>query len=204
MTETFVPKNEQGVIYLFSRYHEKLGFEKIIQIGTRFPDVIAVRDNKHISIELEFRLSGVRSHYLAREINFLDYNITDPSGNLASVMLTWVYDKDIKAWRPTPIPWSESPEKAEEYIKSYRLNIQDTPNPESMKKTLWLCGLTTTLSRRVPDEQGDMYESGDLGKLYYKSLKPLCDIVICWEIDCELDDPDIEIIELKSVLEITE
>jgi len=40
----FVPTNEQGVIYLFSRYHEKLGFEKMLYIGTRFPDVIAMRD----------------------------------------------------------------------------------------------------------------------------------------------------------------
>lgn len=50
----FIPKNEQGVVYLFSKYHEKLGFEKILHISTHFPDVIAVRDGKEIRVELEF------------------------------------------------------------------------------------------------------------------------------------------------------
>ncbi len=66
-SRVFVPKNEQGVAYLFFKYHEKLGFERILRIGTRFPDVTAIRDGKETRIELEFLLSGVQSHYIIKD-----------------------------------------------------------------------------------------------------------------------------------------
>lgn len=36
----FTPKNAQGVLYLFSRHHEDLGFEEVLYVQTGF-DVIA-------------------------------------------------------------------------------------------------------------------------------------------------------------------
>lgn len=45
---TFTPKNEMGVMYLFSRHHEELGFEKIIHVQTQFPDIIALREGKEV------------------------------------------------------------------------------------------------------------------------------------------------------------
>lgn len=198
-TNEFIPKNEQGVVYLFSKYHEKLGFEKILRIGTRFPDVIAMRDGKSVSIELEYKLGGLITHYLYEKLQTFRYRIRDPSGNPITVDLTWVYDNNIKAWRPTPIPWTESAEKAEEYIKTYKINTQNMSDSESMKILTSWGALTTNLSRRVPDRHGNIYESGKFGELYFRSLKPLCDVVVCWEVDCELDDPNIEIIELKNL-----
>ncbi len=55
--------NESGVLYLFSRYHELLGFEDIIKIQTAFPDVYAIRKGSHVTIELEFKASRIATHY---------------------------------------------------------------------------------------------------------------------------------------------
>lgn len=195
-----IPRNEQGVAYLFSRYHEKLGFEKIIKIGTHFPDVIATRNGEKVRIELEFLLSGVRSHYLARVLQDKKYRVLDPTGNEHTITLTWVYDKNIKSWRPTPKSWNNCPEKIEEFFKSIRLNVNNMPPGQKMELLIAWENLKNNLSRRIPDDLGDLYESGEYGKLYYKSLKHICDVVVCWEIDCELNDPDIEIIELKTAL----
>jgi len=60
----FIPRNEMGVFYLFSRCHEKIGIEKILKFSSnRFPDVIALRAGKTVKIELEYKLSGFLKHY---------------------------------------------------------------------------------------------------------------------------------------------
>ena len=59
----FIPRNEPGVVYLFSRFHEKLGFEEIVDISTLTPDVTAKRNGKQVAIELEFKSSSVIRHY---------------------------------------------------------------------------------------------------------------------------------------------
>jgi len=160
----FIPVNEQGVVYLFSRYREKLGFEEIFHIGTRFPDVIAVRNGKHVSIELEYKLSGLLYHYIIKDVN----------------------NRHTQKWI------KESEDKDRIY---WRLLHQNSQNNNEWIKTADSVGFSKNIVKNIEEQDG---------MIIWKSLKPLCDIVICWEIDCELDDPDIEIIELKSVLEITE
>lgn len=59
-------KDEKGVEYLFIRHHHLLGFEKIIEFNASFPDVMALRDGKNVSIELEFSASGLGTHYKIR------------------------------------------------------------------------------------------------------------------------------------------
>ena len=58
-----IPRNEPGVFYLFSRFHEKLGFEEIIDVSTIAPDVIAKRRGEQVRIELEYKSSRAISHY---------------------------------------------------------------------------------------------------------------------------------------------
>lgn len=58
----FVPKNEMGVFYLFSKIHKKLGFEEIVSFQ-KFPDIMAKRNGKIVQIELEYKLSGFRHHF---------------------------------------------------------------------------------------------------------------------------------------------
>ena len=48
-----IPKNEMGVVALFSHYFGVLGFEKITCIQTQFPDCLAIRNNKEVRIEFE-------------------------------------------------------------------------------------------------------------------------------------------------------
>ena len=67
--DVFIPKNEMGVFYLFSRYHEKLGFEKILRVSTLFPDVIALRASKTVRVEIEYKLSGFLRHYVYAKVS---------------------------------------------------------------------------------------------------------------------------------------
>ncbi len=160
----FTPTNEQGVVYLFSKYHEKLGFERILHIGTRFPDMTAMRDGKETRIELEFLLSGLQSHYI------------------------------IKNAIPDREKWVREYED-EDRIR-WRLWRRQTTNPVSQNYNTWI---KRTAGISLPKERIKNVEKWD-GALVWKSLKPFCDVVICWEADCEIDDPDIEIVELKTSL----
>lgn len=49
-----IPTNEMGVMYLFARYHETLGFEAPVRIGTRCPDGTFLKDGKEVRIEFEY------------------------------------------------------------------------------------------------------------------------------------------------------
>jgi len=65
----FIPKNEMGVFYLFSRYHEKLGIEKILKFNlNKFPDVIALKAGKTVKIEIEYKLRGFLRHYILANV----------------------------------------------------------------------------------------------------------------------------------------
>jgi len=160
----FVPINEQGVIYLFSRYHEKLGFERILHMGTRFPDATAIRNGKKVRIELEFLLSGLLSHYIFKDAN--------PHTQ------KWIKEKQDK----NKVYW--------------RLCGRQSSDPTSQHYNTWIkhtggVAVNKEISKNIEAQHG---------ALIWKSLKPFCDVVICWEADCVIDDPEIEVIELKTIL----
>ena len=78
----------------------------------------------------------------------------------------------------------------------WRLQRRKDAHPASQDYNTWIKAVRSV---SLPKETIKNVEEWD-GALVWKSLKPLCDIVICWEIDCELEDPNIEIIELKTLL----
>jgi len=53
---------EQFVVYLFSKFHKELEFEHIVDINTQFPDCIAIKDGKRVSIEFEPESSSLATH----------------------------------------------------------------------------------------------------------------------------------------------
>ena len=61
-TFDFEPHNEMGVVFLFGRFYDVLGFEGIVHIGTRCPDCIAVRRGKTLRVEFEHRSSNYLNH----------------------------------------------------------------------------------------------------------------------------------------------
>lgn len=62
------PTNEQEVIYLFYRNHEKLGFEKVLRLRTvDTPDCIALKDGKEVGIEFEFQSKNFLRHYISKQ-----------------------------------------------------------------------------------------------------------------------------------------
>jgi hypothetical protein len=59
------PINEKGVFYLFSRYHEELGFEEMVEFIDGTPDLRAIKGGKEVGVELEYAASGAFFHYCA-------------------------------------------------------------------------------------------------------------------------------------------
>jgi len=58
----YIPSNEQGVVFLFGRLHELLGFEDVVLVQTRYPDCVAIRNGNEVRIEFEFKSSGFLTH----------------------------------------------------------------------------------------------------------------------------------------------
>lgn len=66
------PVNEQGVVFLFSHFYKKLGFDKITYIQNYFPDCIAIdKKGKTVKIEFEFKSSSIK-HHRKEGRNYLD------------------------------------------------------------------------------------------------------------------------------------
>jgi len=62
-SERPIPENEMEVLYLFLRNHERLGFERILKIQTKLPDIIALRNGKVVRIEVEYLTSRFYQHF---------------------------------------------------------------------------------------------------------------------------------------------
>src|SRR4051812_25369564 len=61
-TFDFIPHNEMGVVFLFGRFYDVLGFEGIVHVGTRCPDCIATRRGRTLRVEFEHRSSNYLNH----------------------------------------------------------------------------------------------------------------------------------------------
>jgi hypothetical protein len=61
----FIPKNHDGVLYLFARFHERLGFEEITDISQGPPDITTKRRGATVHIELEHKSGQALIHYSA-------------------------------------------------------------------------------------------------------------------------------------------
>ncbi len=80
-TFDFEPHNEMGVVFLFGRFYDILGFEGIIHIGTRCPDCIVVKQGKSLRVEFEHRASNYLNHRHA---------LTQ-----ADLLVCWTQDMDL-------------------------------------------------------------------------------------------------------------
>lgn len=71
--------NEPWVVYFFSKFHEQLGFEKIINVQTSYPDCTALKESKEVSIEFESKSSHLQTHLEYDEVNLTParYDLTE-------------------------------------------------------------------------------------------------------------------------------
>ena len=80
-TFDFEPRNEMGVVFLFGRFYDVLGFEGIVHVGTRCPDCIVVRQGKTLRVEFEHRSSNYLNHRHAL--------------SQADLLVCWTADTDL-------------------------------------------------------------------------------------------------------------
>lgn len=76
------PKYEQEVVFLFSKYHMKLGFPMIVRIAPAFPDAEVIDENrKHKKIEFEVTSNDFINHgHNPKECDYIicwEDNLTD-------------------------------------------------------------------------------------------------------------------------------
>lgn len=107
---SLIPQNEQEVVYLFSRIHEKLGFEKILKFtSASTPDCIALKNGKEVGIELEFKLKSFFKHYEVTRFPSKDvygHKILDDSllifkKNDPTEIISKFPAKDFDVWDPS-------------------------------------------------------------------------------------------------------
>lgn len=169
----FIPKNEAGVMYLFSRYHEELGFEKIIKFNTTtgFPDIVALRDGKKVRIELEHTLGKIRVHYEC----------------IKSTNHEWFWDDGFSVFR-----------EKDRFIPEHvvELFLENAPK-NRIKHSLVHEEISNEPFFIVSDPLRQLKKGGKKN-LVYKSIKQWCDIVVCWEIGSYRMKDDLEVIELKN------
>ncbi len=81
----FFEKNEQFIVALFSKVHQKLGFKRITRIKTTFPDAEVEDASGNIKqVEFEFNSKAFRSH--------------EERAKECDIIVCWYDDLDIK-WR---------------------------------------------------------------------------------------------------------
>ena len=121
-----VPINEQEVVYLFSRNHEKLGFEEIIRFSSDFPDCIAVQEGKKVGIEFEYELENFFIHYFeSKFVPATKYSYNYQNGKIL------IYRKD----------------SLNRLLAEYDNNKFEVWNPEmfNISPSLWVKGYRTSL-----------------------------------------------------------
>jgi len=155
--ETYIPDNEPGTVHLFSKYHEQLGFEKILVVQSAFPDITAVRNGEVVKIEMEYILSRFNIHYKAIKRRY------------------WA--SEFK-WNEIKGHWSIYDSRDDSFPLMENMSLINN-NPMLRNK--------------------DDFLVSNMGDLCYKSIKHLCDCVICWRADTVLRE-DIEVIELEKEL----
>jgi len=78
-----IPTNEQEIVYLFSRNHEKFGFEKIKNFNPHgTPDCIAIMKGKEVGIEFEYKLNKFFNHYFKAKFSKKIYNYKIVKGKI--------------------------------------------------------------------------------------------------------------------------
>lgn len=88
----YSPVNEQGVVFLFAKYHKQLGIEALQSIQDFFPDAIArIKVGKdrftEKGIEFEFKSSGFKDHIKNNQYN----------GKNCEIIVCWEHD-----WKDCP------------------------------------------------------------------------------------------------------
>lgn len=98
--------NESFVLYLFSKFHEKLGFEKIILLQAAFPDCYAIKDGKKVSVEFEARSYSLRDHLLENRLSVQYYKDhtneiehSYPKSNFRIEIENWGIGKCVNIYR---------------------------------------------------------------------------------------------------------
>ena len=176
----FIPQNEAGVMYLFSRYHEEIGFEKILKFNTTtgFPDIIALRDGKEVRIELEHTLGKIRVHY----------------ERIQSNNFGWTWDEDNRLFREKD---RSIPKRVYEWF------LENLSKDKIDYRVQQFVISRDNLSDNAYSFVSDPFKELKLGarnNLVYKSIKKWVDVIICWEIGSYRLKDNLEVIELKNKL----
>lgn len=83
--------SEKLVVHLFMKYHKLLGFEEILKLQERFPDVTALKNGKKVRIEIESESRYAQYHH------FVIPHRGRPWYHEGSIG-EWIYDKDLGMW----------------------------------------------------------------------------------------------------------
>jgi len=180
----FVPENEKGVFYLFCKYHEKLGFDRILKVNAdASPDLVAECGGKEVRIEFEYDLGGLAPHYLV------------PDGVIGRRKWKWYKKYDLFLAKPPH-------DLSEDELKSFAASTgNDEVKSPKIKEFRFKRLSGRTYSIWGVSDPKQLLRVNYMGSLVYKSLKTWCDCVICWKKgNVKFHDPQVDLIVLKNRL----
>nr|MDO8100095.1 hypothetical protein [Candidatus Njordarchaeota archaeon] len=82
----YEPTEEQGVVSIFGKVHEKLGFEEIWRVEQGYPDASAKMNGKLVDIEYEFRSSRFGKHVRGKQW---------VPGSRLTFIVCWIQDRTV-------------------------------------------------------------------------------------------------------------
>jgi len=192
----FFVGGESGVIELFDRFYDVLGFDKPSIYEGGFPDGHVYRNNRKLKVEFEYTLSGLWIHYIfARASGWMSYGsgFIKRKNNIWIAVCTRDCPKFVKG---TILDWEINCRRWATEIESYYdENIGNgifDPENKLFSGDGGVCG----------------FKQEKLGRwLICKSLQNELDLVVCWRNDRKwisdnLVKDGIQIIELEKELNV--
>lgn len=197
--------NEAHVAFVFSKYHDKLGFPKIVDISTGFPDCIAInKDGKECVIEFEYKSkSFVYHNHDVKSIPVIDWLKIIRLSSVKYPIAELIENEEksaievIEKWHPSTLITFMLINEMKSIIRHLR-NVDIDEN--KIKK--WLFGnpkFREEIKKNYPEYTKYLEMSLD-ELLSEEPIEKTVDYIICWENNW-LDSP-YNIIELKTKLEL--
>ena len=200
----FYVVNEAHVAFVFSKYHDKLGFPKIMDIGTAFPDCIAInKDGKECVIEFEYKSRNFVYHnHDIKNIPVIDWLQIIRLSSLKNPIFELIeneekYAEVIEKWHPSTLITFMLINEMKSIIRQRRNEDMDDNKIQN-----WLFGnpkFKEEIKKNYPDYIKYLEMSLD-ELLSEETIEKTVDYIVCWENNWL--DSSYNIIELKTELEL--
>lgn len=197
--------NEAHVAFVFSKYHDMLGFPKIVDIRTAFPDCTAInKDGKECLIEFEYKSrSFVYHNHDIKSIPVIDRQQIIGLSSAKNSIAEFMENEEkyavevIEKWHPSTLITFMLINEMKSIIR--HLRNEDMDENKIQNRLFGNPKFKEEIKKNYPEYTKYLEMSLD-ELLREEPIEKTVDYIVCWENNW-LDSP-YNIIELKTKLEL--